>query len=204
MADDTLLQIVTSVNVEPLQEGMAEAASAVTVSTKQMESGFASAAAASETAGEKMSYSFTEARHAAAGFGEEVGIRLPRVVATFLAHTQVIGPALATAFSAVAIIGLAEVLAEIPEKFMRSREEMEKAARAQNELAISAVEVEQSIGIENLRLEDQIAKLQGMPQHSNLALALLEAQQYAERLSRSLEDDVEKSVNLLDAGFWQA
>jgi hypothetical protein len=64
---------------------------------------------------EKLTYSMTEARHAAAGLGEEIGVHLPRFVSTFLAESKAIGPILAGAFSAVAVIGLVQVLTQIPD-----------------------------------------------------------------------------------------
>jgi hypothetical protein len=73
---------------------------------------------AMDSAGEapkKLEYSMMEARHAAAGFGEEIGVHIPRVLSTFLAHSETIGPILASAFSAVAIVMFVQVLAQVPE-----------------------------------------------------------------------------------------
>jgi hypothetical protein len=57
---------------------------------------------------------FANASLAARGLGQELGITLPRAVTSFLAQTKLIGPALSGAFGVIAIVGLVEVLGQIP------------------------------------------------------------------------------------------
>jgi len=61
-------------------------------------------------------YSSTEAKHALRGMGEMAGIRMPRYVASFVTSLGPVGPLLATAFSAVAILALLDILSKLPAK----------------------------------------------------------------------------------------
>src|SRR5208283_1064178 len=58
---------------------------------------------------------FMEAQHAIRGMGEELGVHMPRFVSTFIAHIGGVAPVMAAAFAPVAIIGLIEILAKIPD-----------------------------------------------------------------------------------------
>jgi hypothetical protein len=49
--------------------------------------------------------------------GQLAGVELPRAVTSFLARTSLIGPAMSAAFSAVAVVGLIDVLSKMPEAF---------------------------------------------------------------------------------------
>lgn len=120
MLDDSqivLRIVVDGANAIPV--AMGEASTAVKASTTEMETGFQAAGLAAETAGGRMEYSMTEARHAIRGVGEEIGIRMPRFVSSFLADMPRVGAAMAAAFSTIAIIGLLQVLAEVPEAIQK-------------------------------------------------------------------------------------
>lgn len=67
---------------------------------------------------EEVEFSSTEARHALRGMGEEMGIHMPRFISSFIADLGGVGPALASAFSVVAVIGIAQIIAEqLPEAY---------------------------------------------------------------------------------------
>ena len=63
--------------------------------------------------------SFIEANEAARALGEQIGVQLPRYVSQFLARSSAIGPVLAEAFNALAVVGLISVIAELPEAFKK-------------------------------------------------------------------------------------
>ena len=58
----------------------------------------------------------SEARHALRGMGEEIGVSMPRFVTNFITSLGPVGPALAKAFSVVAIIGVLQMLPELYQK----------------------------------------------------------------------------------------
>jgi hypothetical protein len=62
-------------------------------------------------ASEKAEYRIGEAKMAMRGLGAEVGVAAPRYVSAWLASLEGIGPAMAAAFSTIAIIGLIQMLA---------------------------------------------------------------------------------------------
>jgi hypothetical protein len=72
--------------------------------------------AASETAGAGMATSMREARGAVMLLGEEVGVRLNRHVAGFVAGLPMIGAGLQAAFAPLAIFALVEVLNKVFER----------------------------------------------------------------------------------------
>jgi hypothetical protein len=92
----------------------------VTVASKQAEEasenltkalGGAKDAAAAAAAGHtNLNKEMMEARHAELELGQIFGIRVPRIIATFLSHIQGIAPIMAAAFAPVAVIGLVEVI----------------------------------------------------------------------------------------------
>jgi hypothetical protein len=80
------------------------------------ERAFEPAAEAAENAGERMKVSMHEARGEVALLGEEFGIRLPRHVRSFVAELPGVGEALQAAFSATAILFVAQAVAQAAEK----------------------------------------------------------------------------------------
>jgi|HubBroStandDraft_1064217.scaffolds.fasta_scaffold00727_7 hypothetical protein len=80
------------------------------------ERAFAPAAEAAEEASEQIQGSMSEARGEVALLGEEFGIRLPRHVRTFIAELPGVGEALSAAFSATAVLFLAQALVQATEK----------------------------------------------------------------------------------------
>jgi hypothetical protein len=77
---------------------------------------FEPAAQAAEDASERIQFSMKEARGEVRLIGEEIGVRLPRHVGNFLAELPGVGPALSAAFSATAVVFLAQALVEVTKK----------------------------------------------------------------------------------------
>jgi len=103
---DSVLEIQARADFAELFGASNEAAASVESASKRIKE-------AMESAGDspkKLEYSMMEARHAAMGLGEDIGVRVPRLVSTFLSHLGGVGPALAMAFTPIAIIGVTKVL----------------------------------------------------------------------------------------------
>lgn len=73
-------------------------------------------------ASEKAAYSITEARIAAQGLSQELGVRAPRALTSFIARSQTLGPILAGAFSAIALVAFVEILAKLPDLINKATE----------------------------------------------------------------------------------
>jgi archaellum component FlaC len=114
VAIDNELAVQVIVDASQFQGGMANVGQVAEKTAARINAAFDSVPATVE----KAEYSFTEARHAAAGLGEEMGVHLPRLVSSFLAHSELIGPALAAAFTPVALIMVGKILAETAEKLV--------------------------------------------------------------------------------------
>jgi hypothetical protein len=131
--DDASLQVQVLVDTSQLSTGTAQTSAAVDamaskiktafgsvahapeqvqVAVQQMNSELKLVAPAVERAGAAIDYSMKsgkrslmEAREAAMLLGEELGLRLPRAMSGVIARSDLLGPALNTAFSAIAVIG---------------------------------------------------------------------------------------------------
>lgn len=76
----------------------------------QVQAKLAAFKAQSAGAGDAMNYSIREARGSVMLLGEEVGVKMNRHLAGLLARSEILGPALASAFSLVAAIAFVDVL----------------------------------------------------------------------------------------------
>src|SRR6266446_5272804 len=77
-----------------------------------------------------MKTSTFEARGTLSLLGEEMGVHIPRHLASMLAGLPGVGPALQAAFSSVAVLALIEVVIKVAEKIAEFRKKAEEAADA--------------------------------------------------------------------------
>jgi hypothetical protein len=118
------LRLTTAIDLAPLQSGMPEAAAIVQQNTAAMVASFRGVAAESAAATAKIGESFSrvsrgemaEASHAVRGLGEEIGVHMPRFVSNWVASLGPVQSVMASAFSAVAVVGLIEAIPQVVEK----------------------------------------------------------------------------------------
>ena len=143
-----------------------------------------------------------EANGSVALLGEQIGIHLPRHLRTFVTQLPGVASAMSAAFSAVAVIALANVVVEAGEKVYEFAKKNEEAARkignANRELTGELVKSNAQLAIANDRLENNIAKLSKKPQNA-LKLALDEAKLSAIDLADQLEKATAKEHALLES-----
>lgn len=135
-----------------------------------------------------------------------------RAAENFLAKTLNLGSALRVAFPVVGAIALAGVVSELIGKANEVYEAFQKMKDAPKHIAdeFRAVNAPLQIAndqleVLNVRLENEIAKLQGKPQN-NLKLALAEAREAADQLAESLDKALTEREKLLKDNrvpFWQ-
>jgi hypothetical protein len=131
-------------------------------------------------------YSMGEARHSVMMLGEEFGVHLPRGVTTFIASLGPIGPALEAAFPFLAIALGATLLIEHLTKIKAAAEGLSSGFDKSN----------QSIDLQNDELKVSIARYQEMIDKLNgnynngAAVALAEARVEADKLSKSISEDI--------------
>ena len=108
-------------------------------------------------------------------------------------------PGLGEAFVVALPIAL---IADAVEKIEQFRDAVEKAKREEEDLAIASYKVAEAVQLENLKLEDQISKLEKRPEKNQLKEALLEDKAAAEDLGKSLGEAIQKSNDLLTVGVF--
>jgi hypothetical protein len=194
--------------------GDATGASAVLVGTtdqiKSMKQQLDETAGAGVKMGEKLAeggktadYSMLQARHSVMLLGEGVGVHIPRAVSTMLASIGPVGGLLAAAFPILAVVALVGIIVKIAEHFQKAAEEAQKFAIEEQNVADKSALITQALELTNLKLQDQIAKLEGGAGKNALREQLLEANKAAGDLAANLtKDNVEAAKLLKDTGFW--
>jgi hypothetical protein len=138
----------------------------------------------------EMKANVAEAKATIALLGEEIGVKLPRHVRGFVASIPGVAPALAAAFSGVAVLTIGTVLVEAGEKMVKFAEKSKNAAKEIYEAWRETIAQSTKQGIEldlvNDKLDNQIAKLEHKPANL-LKLALDEDRKAAHDLSEELE-----------------
>src|SRR5579864_2807510 len=84
--------------------------------TPNAQKAFNPAADVVEAASERMQFSMKEARGEVRLLGEEFGVHLPRHVSNFVAELPGVGEALSAAFSATAVLFIAQALVQASDK----------------------------------------------------------------------------------------
>lgn len=109
-----------------------------------------------------------------------------------------LGSVLQTIFVPVLITTFVEIISNLVDKFAHLEDEVRKAQHALSDIADSATIAAQQIELQNLKLEDQISKLEGRPVTNRLQEALFEATIEANKLSKALGDALNQELNLLE------
>ena len=143
-------------------------------------------------AGEKTRESFYQARGEMMLIDELIGVRLPKHIVSFIAELPGVGAALSAAFTATAVIFLVEMIAKAIDHHEQLAKAAEKAALATENLAIKERDHTASMELANLKLDDQIAKLEHRPEQNKLKEALLEAGIAADQLAEKFAKDFEQ------------
>lgn len=102
------------------------------------------------------------------------------------------------AFPIVGVVLMIQVISQLIEKIEHAEDSARRAMVQFDDLALGAERSANSIEIQNLKLEDQINKLEGRPSQNKLALAILEAKQRTDDLIKSLQDGTEKAIDMLE------
>jgi len=165
------------------------------LNTVDFEKGAADASKIAKKTSDEIDESFgnlTEGRGGIALASEAIGIHLPRHLQTLLAKI----PGVGAAFSAMLPIAGAVVAFEIVGKLIAKHDELAaaimKAAIEAQALAIREGDVTKSMELANLRMADQIAKLQSGVSNNGLKEALIETSLAADHLAASFNADFEK------------
>src|ERR1700733_3972972 len=175
------------------------------LNTVDFEKGAADASKTAKDTADSVDKSFgsiTEGRGGLVLAEEAIGIRLPRHLNTLIAKM----PGVASAFSAMLPIAGAIVAVEIVAKLIEKNEALAIAARKAAvdtaNLTIKEGDQVKSLELTNLKLDDQIAKLEGGTKTNRLKEAILEDQGAVDKLAshfatefQKIDDEILKTVN---------
>lgn len=178
----TPLHVVTQMDVGPIVNGTNQMAAAIKQASESMTEASGAATQAAESfavmgqqaaeAGEKAGYSMTEARHAAhILFTEELGVHAPRAVLGFLSHMSFVGPALAAAFTPLAILALIDVLEKVPEHIQNSIDAMVGFGSAAKKAYEEAILENVKLQVEQLKLHKAMAEAALVGMHGSAEFA---------------------------------
>lgn len=127
-----------------------------------------------------------------------LGVTINDSVAEWLATLPGLGEAFTRAFPALALAVFGEQIFQVGEKIAKMGGEVRKLNDGMVESANAIYRHAQALELENLKLEDQIQKLQNRPQTNHLKEALIEARQKADDLTDSLVKALSTEDRLLE------
>ena len=154
--------------------------------------------------GKSATYSMGEAKGGLMLFEEAIGVRLPRHLNALIAQIPGVGALFANMLPIIGVIAAIAVVATLIEHHEKLLEAQRKMAEEVANLTIKERDRTEGLELENLKIEDQIAKLEGRPSKNRLAEVLLEAKIKADNLAASLGDVQKKSEEAVEGalGFW--
>ncbi len=120
---------------------------------------------------------------------------LARIAAT----SSTLAPILTAAFPAFALIAFIDLISAAIDKFEKWKELGAETVHGIDDLTLSIIRQADSLDLENIKLDNTIAKLENKPV-DHLSPALLEIKIKAEELGKAIEDDIVKTEKLLSAG----
>ncbi len=140
----------------------------------------------------RMPSELTEARHALHGVGEEIGIHIPRFIQSFLVQLGPVGPALASAFSIIAIIGIVQLVAEkLPEAFGKLTEVLTGWGESAKKQYEGVLEANRKVEEGLLHFQMRLNEAMGKPAETNLELVrskLVETQRQIVQVTAAIEN----------------
>ncbi len=193
MADDTNLQVGVVIDTSGLTTGTQQVQSAVDRMANTITDRFGTAAKAPDALQSALK-STAQAAVAATSSIEGIGFA-----------AEAAGALIEAAFPVAILAAFVGAMAALASHIETVNEGIRKQVSEDADLAFSAARSAEAIELQNAKLEEQIAKLEGRPTgQTKLEAALIATQLRADKLSESLQTDIDKSVTLLDTGFFKS
>jgi hypothetical protein len=125
---------------------------------------------------------------------------LARGFAKLAAESPAVSDALRAAIPLIALAAAGEIINELVHSYTEYEDAIAKSRSELTGLDITSRDYADSLDLENLKLQDQINKLQGFPTHSRAAEALDEIKIKADAVGKASSNDLEKLTTLLESG----
>jgi regulator of replication initiation timing len=219
--DDAALKLTVTADVAPFVSAMNQCVGITTTGGDRMAASFKYVAASSTEATAAMKSvgaSAAQAGVATAGMNRSMAEGTARIAAfeagagglghalgRVAAQSAVLGEILSAAFPVFAIVAAVTMVTDLSEKFDKLREEGTATITKWDDFSASVMKQSDSLQVENLKLEDTIAKLEGHPEPNQLEIALVQAKEKSDELVTSLENAATKAQELLEStniGLW--
>lgn len=137
----------------------------------------------SQKTGEGMAASMGEAKGGLMLVEESVGVKLPRHLNSLIATIPGVGQAFAMMLPLAGVVVAIEIVGKLIEKHDALAAATRKAAEEAENQAISGDDQVKSLQLINLKLDDQIAKLEHKPAHNFLKEAMIETSEAIDKLA---------------------
>jgi lambda family phage tail tape measure protein len=186
------LSVNLTAGTAAFESGMAKAGQTAKSTGKDIQSSFNQAAKAGKDFGESTTVNMMEAKGSMMLLGEEVGVRIPRHLQTLIAQIPGVSAAFAAMLPLVGVLAAVGLILKVIEHHEKLAEAIRKTALENENLTIKQDDQTKSMELTNLKLDDQIAKLEGRPGKNRLAEALLESSIAADKLAASFSEDFRK------------
>lgn len=145
-----------------------------------------------DEAGEGITRNMTSSRESVMLLGEEVGVHMPRALSMFISKLDGVGAAMEMAFPIIGIVAIVGIIGKLIEKHEEYVAALRKSADEAESLSIKEMDTSKSMELANLKLDDQIAKLEGRPTVNRLKEALLESAIAVDKLEEAFAAQFEK------------
>jgi hypothetical protein len=160
----------------------------------------------SQQAGDTMDQSFTEGRGGLMLTEDLVGVRLPRHLNNLIAQIPGVGAAFAAMLPIAGILVFIEAIAKLIEKHEALKKAIQEASDEAANHAVKEADQAKSLEVTNLKLDDQIRKLEHKPAHNYMKEPILETSEAIDKLAAASAVDFQKmSLELLNqTGLWHS
>jgi hypothetical protein len=160
----------------------------------------------SQQAGDTMDQSFTEGRGGLMLTEDLIGVRLPRHLNTLIAQIPGVGAAFAAMLPIAGALVFIEVIAKLIEKHEALKKAIQQATDEAVNHAVKEADQAKSLEITNLKLDDQIRKLEHKPAHNYMKEAIIETSEAIDRLAAAAATDFQKmGLELINqTGLWHS
>lgn len=121
-----------------------------------------------------------------------LGVPLPRHLNSLIAQIPGVGAAFATMLPIVGVLLAIEIIVKLIEKHEELKKAVMKAAEEVADMTVKQQDQANALVLTNLRLDDQIAKLEGRPSKNKLQEAMIEAHDAVDKLATGFAADFTK------------
>jgi hypothetical protein len=143
-------------------------------------------------AGQGVKRSMTDSREAVMLLGDEVGVHMPRALSMFVSKLPGVASAMEMAFPILGIVAVIGIIGDLIKKQGDLAQAIRKAADEADNQTVKEADQSRALELTNLKLDDQIAKLEHRPASNFVKEAILETANEIDHLTSTFATDFAK------------